>query len=291
MPSGTYVVDVFGSVEGGGNPAPVVIDASGMTDLEMQQVAASHGHESAFVLPPPPGSDCALALRFWVPRHEMSMCGHATVGAVWLLHHLGLLSEPVVSVSTESGIVRARSSHDGEGTRVTEISQPRGRVEPVPDELVREIYDVLGVEPDQRADLPVQNAATSRVKTLVPVDGVEVLDRLEPDFERIADLCDRAGSTGLYPWAVADRDAQVFDARQFPQASGYPEDAATGIAAAALAFGLLEHGLVTPDRRIRIRQGRAMGSPSEIRVELEPGPDGCCWLGGAVRLSSGPDVG
>ena len=76
----------------------------------------------------------------------------------------------------------------------------------------------------------------------------------------------RIGSTGLYPYAIFDRDAQIFDARQFPRSSGYPEDAATGIAAAALSFGLLANGIVEASaRRITIRQGRAMQRPSEIR--------------------------
>jgi predicted PhzF superfamily epimerase YddE/YHI9 len=87
----------------------------------------------------------------------------------------------------------------------------------------------------------------------------------------------------LYPYAPSDPDEQVFDARQFPRSSGYPEDAATGIAAAALAFGLLKDGLVeqSPTRVIRVRQGRAMGRPSEIvlRFSDEYG----LWLGGQVR--------
>jgi PhzF family phenazine biosynthesis protein len=54
-----------------------------MSDLETQQIAQTYGHESGFVLPPL-GSGCDFEFRFWVPNHEMVMCGHATVGAVWL---------------------------------------------------------------------------------------------------------------------------------------------------------------------------------------------------------------
>jgi predicted PhzF superfamily epimerase YddE/YHI9 len=79
-----------------------------------------------------------------------------------------------------------------------------------------------------------------------------------------------------------------FEARQFPKSSGYPEDAATGIAAAALAFGLLGNGLVARDsERITIMQGRAMGALSEIRVRLgfaDSRPVGCL-LGGSVALA------
>jgi PhzF family phenazine biosynthesis protein len=136
--------------------------------------------------------------------------------------------------------------------------------------------------------LPIRNAWTSRVKTLIPLKSTAILNALQPDFARMESLCERIGSTGLYPFAVSDPQAQIFEARQFPKSSGYPEDAATGIAAAALAFGLLEDGLIVAGNRpILVRQGRAMGRPSEIRVRFRTGEDGAvcgCWLGGAVRF-------
>ena len=52
-----------------------------------------------------------------------------------------------------------------------------------------------------------------------------------------------------------------FEARQFPRSSGYNEDAATGITASALAFGLLENGLVGKGEEeeekgmVKVRQG------------------------------------
>lgn len=35
---------VFAAGPGGGNPAPIVLDAAGMTDAEMQAVAREYGH-------------------------------------------------------------------------------------------------------------------------------------------------------------------------------------------------------------------------------------------------------
>lgn len=286
------LVSVFATGPHGGNPAPIVIDAAGMSDAGMQQVARSFGHESGFVLPPPPGSDCDFEFRFWVPNHEMSMCGHATVGALWLLDRLGKLPGDHLSIWTKSGRVDARIRNRTEHGAAVEISQPAGSVEPLPDadKSRGDITEILGIRADDLASLPIQNASTSRVKTLVPLNSVSVLDRLSPDFARIEELCSRIGSTGLYPYAVFDKDAQIVDARQFPRSSGYPEDAATGIAASALSFGLLSNGIVeASERQITIRQGRAMQRPSEIlvRFRLDDGrPDGC-WLGGAVRLEEG----
>lgn len=283
------LVSVFAAGPNGGNPAPIVVDADGMSDADMQQVARSYGHESGFVFPPPPGSDCDFEFRFWVPNHEMSMCGHATVGALWLLDRLGKLPGDDVAIWTKSGRVDARIGKRTAHGAAVEISQPAGSVEPLADaEKSRaDIFEILGIRVDDLASAPIQNASTSRVKTLIPLNSVAVLDQLSPDFTRMEELCGRIGSTGLYPYAVFDADAQIVDARQFPRSSGYPEDAATGIAASALAFGLLSNGMVeASERQIIIRQGRAMQRPSEIfvRFRLRDGrPDGC-WLGGAVRL-------
>jgi PhzF family phenazine biosynthesis protein len=107
-------VVVFADGPGGGNPAPIVLDARGWSDAEMQQAARDSGHENAFVVDAA-DTGCALALRFWVPNHEMSMCGHATVGTVWLMNQRALLPAPAspgadreLRVHTASGVVRAR---------------------------------------------------------------------------------------------------------------------------------------------------------------------------------------
>jgi PhzF family phenazine biosynthesis protein len=280
-------VSVFAAGPQGGNPAPIVIDAAGMSDADMQQVARDYGHESGFVLPPPPGSDCDFEFRFWVPNHEMSMCGHATVGATWLLQQLGKLPRDRISILTKSGRVHARVVTSGDDYSI-EVSQPLGIVAPLPHaaQSTHDILEVLGIGADALAPFPIQNARTSRIKTLIPLTSVAILDGLRPDFSRIEALCARIDSTGLYPYAVSDQSAQVIDARQFPASSGYPEDAATGIAASALSFGLLANGMVEATARpVTIRQGRAMQRPSEIklRFSLNDGkPDGC-WLGGAVQ--------
>ena len=298
--SSRYKVDfvsVFAAGASGGNPAPIVVDAAGMSDTEMQEVAQRYGHESGFVFPAPAGSGCDYEFRFWVPNHEMSMCGHATVGAVWLLHQTGCLLRDRLLIQTRSGQVRVRIARDPAGSAAVEISQPVGRIEPLlhaplsGNDIHGEIFDALGITGAQLAPHPIQNACTSRVKTLIPIASPADLDALQPRFERIEALCERIGSTGLYPYATFDASRQIFDARQFPRASGYPEDAATGIAASALSFGLLANGMVEASTRtITIRQGRAMKRPSQISVRfsfdsgLEHGRVDGCWLGGPVQF-------
>jgi PhzF family phenazine biosynthesis protein len=273
---------VFVHAPGGGNPVPLVADARGMNPFEMQQVAALHGHESAFVLPAA-NAHADWRLRFFVPQHEMEMCGHATVGTLWALRQWGRWRTPDACIETLSGPVDAQ--WDAARQRVW-ISQPTVRCAALSPSQREQVAAALGLA---SAEVPMINARTSRTKTLVRLRNVEALQRLRPAFATIAAVCEATGSTGLYPYAMAGGDT-VF-ARQFPRASGYPEDAATGIAAAALwghlvSTGELPIGTPVQPALCTVRQGDAMGRPSAI--ELRPRFDdagrlGGCWLGGRVE--------
>jgi len=286
------VVNVFTSSSGGGNPAPIVIQADGLAEAEMLAIAKSYGHESGFVFAPDHADLNDFHFRFFVPRHEMSMCGHATIGALWLLARHGKLSANRLSIQTMSGTVMACLEQRPDGSTAIEISQPSGTVAAIPHPQLRDdILHAMGLRADDALDLPFLNASTSRVKTLIPLKSPAVLDAARPDSAAIEKLCEEIGSTGLYPFAVDANRSRTFDARQFPKSSGYPEDAATGIAAAALTFGLLHYGMIALDATpVLIHQGRAMGQPSDIFVrfdlasELSSQPVGC-FVGGTVALA------
>jgi PhzF family phenazine biosynthesis protein len=287
------LVNVFAVGEGGGNPTPIVLDASGYDEAGMLALTRRYGLESTFVVPPTDPSAADYRFRFFVPRQEMNMCGHATVGTLWLLRRVGRLRGVETRVETGSGTVRGFVREAGTAAEYVEITQPAGRVEAVTDRAARRaLLEVLGLDESALAPRPIQNAVTSRMKSLVPLRSVELLDSLRPDFARMEEVCERLHSTGLYPYAAHSPSERIYDARQFPKASGFPEDVATGVAATALLFGLLACGEIPcDDRRLTVRQGRAMGRPSEIfvRFDLPPGaarPAGC-FLGGRARPAGG----
>lgn len=283
---------VFVNGMNGGNPVPLVRHAEGMHAQDMQAVAQRHGHESAFVFAS--GTpDADWTLRFFVPRHEMEMCGHATVGALWALRAWGEWTAPTARVLTRSGPVDA--FWDTARQRVW-ISQPAVVQSPLATELAARVHDVL--DPQRRAHwhAGVVNARTSRTKTLARLASVAALDALAPRLDQVEATCAAADSTGLYPYALVDgtAGAPVVAARQFPRASGYPEDAATGIAAAALwghlaSAGELPLGTPTAPVTTTVLQGVAMGCPSAIALQARFDADGRpagCWLGGQVVWST-----
>jgi PhzF family phenazine biosynthesis protein len=292
--SDAVLINVFASPEGGGSSTPVVLDASGYDEAGMLELTRRHGHESIFVLPPTNPGEADFRFRFFVPRQEVNMCGHATVGTIWLLHKVGKLRGTQAGIETLSGLVHGFVRDVGMPGEYAEITQPAGHTEEVTSrEAKQAILDVLRITEADLSPLPIYNAATSRMKTLVPVRNSEILDALKPDFSRMESLCTSLRCTGLYPFAVHSLADRVFDARQFPKASGFPEDVATGVAATALAFGLVAYGLISCDgKRLTVRQGRAMGRPSEIFVRFDlqgigSQPRGC-FLGGRSVLTAGP---
>src|SRR5882757_7959913 len=61
----------------GGNPAGVVLDATGADEAAMSATAAEVGYsETAFVVPRDDGS---VDVRYFSPLVEVPFCGHATV--------------------------------------------------------------------------------------------------------------------------------------------------------------------------------------------------------------------
>lgn len=286
-------VDVFIGGPGGGNPVPLVADAAALPVEAMQAMARATGHESAFVLPPT-GADADWRLRFFVPQHEMEMCGHATVGSLWAMRQWGRWTAPSARIETLSGMVDAEWD---DAARCVWVSQPAVQTQALAGDAIQRIAEVLRIP--AASMLSITNASTSRVKTLVRMPDVAALQALQPDFAAMQALCDTIASTGLYPYALDDGEASgspVIAARQFPRSSGYPEDAATGIAAAALWGHLAATGMVpvgTPGTPVAstVHQGQAMGRPSAITVRARfdsTGRIAGCWLSGHVAWSEQP---
>jgi PhzF family phenazine biosynthesis protein len=126
-----------------------------------------------------------------------------------------------------------------------------------PVDAADELAAALGCGAEQI--VAARSVSVSRAKLMVDVVG---LHRLRPDPDAVRQVCERLGVTGLYPF-MTDAGGWVF-ARQFPRDSGYPEDPATGLAAAGLACLLATRENADGRHTYAIRQGQDMGRPSLI---------------------------
>ena len=277
---------VFPSGTRGGNPCPLVTDARELTAGQMRAMAAHYGHESAFVTNV---SGSTVTLRYFVPRHEMRMCVHATIAAVTALASAGILTGGQASISTASGEHRVTwNGNDQPEVTVAQLPPWFGPHAAVHAELTT----ALGLPPGSISPAAaIQPVSVSRAKLIVPVRDAAAVHAARPDYPALWELCSRLDTTGAYVFAYhPDGAPGHLVARQFPVDAGYPEDPATGVAAAALAAYLA--GQRRPARpswtRIAIDQGDAMGQPSRLHAAALAGPDGVTRpsvTGRAIRAS------
>jgi trans-2,3-dihydro-3-hydroxyanthranilate isomerase len=267
----------FADGPGGGNPCPVVRGAEDWSDAQMQAAAAAFGHETAFVLAPREAG-AVVRLRYFVPRHEMEMCVHATVAASVLL---GL--EDGAGVETPLGVRRV--ARDGAHVLVEQFAPTFGPV----------VEDVAALAAALRIDAgalgPAQPVSTSRAKLMVSLGDEAAVDALAPDVDALWTLCDDLKVTGLYAFTVPAAGGVDAAARQFPVRAGYDEDPATGVAACALG-AYLARDAADGLHRFAVAQGRAMGRPSRIAVEVvaEGGSVVATAVGGGAEVLGAPEA-
>jgi PhzF family phenazine biosynthesis protein len=255
----------------GGNPAGVVLDASGLGDAEMQRIAADVGYsETAFVTR---ADGDALDVRYFSPLAEVPFCGHATIatGVAWSER----FGPGTLELTTRSGLVRLEVS-DGEAALVS--VEPR--VEPL-DDLEELLASLRWSADDLDEALPPRVAYAGAWHPVIAASSLDRLAGLEYDFERLGALmAAREWTTIQLVHRLGERE---FRARNPFPPGGVVEDPATGAAAAAFGGYLRELGLVDVPASVVIRQGIEIGRPSVLRVDIgERG--GIRVSGGAVPI-------
>jgi PhzF family phenazine biosynthesis protein len=221
------IIDAFTDRPFAGNPAAVcLLDGPAWPDETwMQQVAAEMNlSETAFAYPLADGGDADWALRWFTPRVETNLCGHATLATAHALRSDGLAGGPV-RFTTRSGILRADARGDGEIT----LDFPAAPAEPIP--APEGLADALGTPPRE-------TLGTGALGDVLAVFADEATVRgLVPDLAAIARIARRDGIRGVTATSrAADRGAGYdFVSRFFAPADGIPEDPVTGSAHTALA--------------------------------------------------------
>ena len=119
MRSVPYVtVDVFTRERFGGNPLAVVTDGRGLTDDEMQALAAEFNYsETTFVLPPDDPAHTAR-VRIFNRTYEMPFAGHPNVGTAFVLAGMGRDRAGVLVFEEQAGIVEVQVERDAASTVV-----------------------------------------------------------------------------------------------------------------------------------------------------------------------------
>jgi predicted PhzF superfamily epimerase YddE/YHI9 len=155
-------------------------------------------------------------------------------------------------------------SREGDDYFVKLAPQPAPEV----DMSAEQVAELLGAPGLALASSP-RAASIGSPKLLIEVADTATLYGLAPDLAGIAAWSRQHGVNGFYVWCRLD--AGTLEGRNVNHLDPKLEDAATGVAAGALALALGQDVLV--------RQGRAVGQDCLIRARIE---DGAILVGGAA---------
>ncbi|MCX5114475.1 PhzF family phenazine biosynthesis protein [Streptomyces sp. NBC_00378] len=265
----------------GGNPAGVVLDASGLDDAAMLAVAAELGYsESAFLTgrgepadnepsegePVGTGAPGAreYAIRYFSPKAEVPFCGHATVATALALAERDGPGDLVFD--TRAGTVPVTVTREGAELRATLTSVEPDVMDIAPDDLAEALAALDWPAADLDPSLPPRIAFAGARHLVLAAATRERLADLSYDFARLEALMHRLDLTTLQlVWRAAP---DVFHVRDPFPVGGVVEDPATGAAAAAFGAYLRDRGLVPEAAVLTLHQGEDMGRPGTLTVEL-----------------------
>lgn len=277
QPIGYMQVDVFTEVPFAGNPAGVVAHADGLGERRMQAIAAELGlPQTAFIQKATePGAD--FHLRFFTPRVEVDLCGHATIAAFHVLCETGVIplgaSTAQLTQQTAAGLLGVEVHREADGgvgrILMTQATPSYGDPTAAPDVVAA----ALNVDVDE-LDLDkceIGMVSTAHMEILVPVKRLSVLRSLRPNLAAVEDLCQSEGAFAVHAFSFETESRfSLLHARNFAPAAGIAEEPASGVGNGALGAYLVTKKLVrgTSPVMIVIEQGHSLERPSEILVEL-----------------------
>ncbi len=209
-----FHVDAFTDRPFAGNPAAVCLLAGEKPDVWMQQVAAEMNlSETAFIM----NQDGGFRLRWFTPKVEVDLCGHATLASAHVLWQEGKARpDEMIHFQTRSGVLKAARSQEA-----IELDFPLTPEEPtVPPPGLAE---ALGID--------FQYVGKGRFDYLVEVDSEAALRKLAPNFRLLYALPVR----GLSVTSRSSRPEFDFVSRFSAPGAGIDEDPVTGSAHCCLA--------------------------------------------------------
>ena len=268
-------VDVFTDRPFGGNQLAVFTDARGLSDAQMQSLAAEMNYsETTFVLPPDdPANDARV--RIFHRTAEMPFAGHPNVGTACVLARHGRDRNGVLRFEQMAGLVEIAVERDAAGAvtgAVIAAPQALSLGIELPVDGIAAAAGVAASDIVTSGHKPVQ--ASLGVKFVLVQVAPAALAGATPDIAAFRKLesenPELQGRLSLFLYA---RDGNAIRARMFAPLAGTWEDPATGSASATLGALLLslDGG---DEAAYSITQGVEMGRPSLLNVTSRRAADG-----------------
>jgi len=273
-PYQVFQVDAFTNEKFTGNPAGVVSNADGLTDIQMQNIAKElNNSETAFILSPTAG-DHEVWLRYFTPKTEVPICGHATIAAHFVRARMLDLPSCTFNHKTGAGVLpitieKLEKNH--------QITMTQGDIEidpPLARASVQSIITALGLTgSDINPTCPIQIVSTGHSKVIIGIKSRATLNRLSPDWSKLTRLSKKIGCNGYFVFTFDSPDSKILTwGRMFAPAIGINEDPVTGNANGPLGAYMVHHNLVAHNNFLfsfKGGQGEAMKRPGTVNVKVD----------------------
>ena len=273
-----FIVDAFTDQPFSGNPAGVVLLDSQtfpQEDLMLKIAAELRYSETAFIRR---HSANEFTIRYFTPKAEVELCGHATIASFFLLHQKGLAQGQCLC-HTRAGDLNIEA-----GKKVMmQMAKPR-IVATISD--TEEIYNAIGLPHSLNSKLstlnfPVQVVYAGLPDIMLPLPDVDTLQSLQPDMQAITAITKRYEAVSIHPFAFSS-DGFTAHVRDFAPQYGVPEESATGTANASLTYYLQQCGHLAAEAECAFIQGEMMGRPSVVATRIHA--DGNIFVGGTAAV-------
>lgn len=276
-----YITNAFTTNPFEGNPAGVVLNADEIEKEKMQKIAAEiKASETAFVME----SDKAdYKIRFFSPKKEVSLCGHATIASFHTMMEEGIIRGKKFMVETMAGIINVYFMHN----LIFMEQRPAVFRET---EVEREIIaKALGIKEEEIAEYPIEGVSTGLFSLKVPINDLRAMEKMQPDFEKIKKVCSETSTGAIFAFTFETVEPQCYvHARCFAPLYGVNEDPVTGTANGALGVYLKKHKLLERNP-YRAEQGIEMGRKGIVMVDVGEkvriGGEACIVISGKIEIS------
>ena len=204
-----YQVDAFTDKIFSGNPAGVCVLENTRDNEWMQNVAKEMNlSETAFLVRQKRGFN----LRWFTPKREVDLCGHATLASAHILWETRQAEEgEKLEFFTKSGLLTAEKS--GEIIELNFPAEEDKQAKPP-----KELIDGLKFKP--------KYVGKNRMDYIVEADCEEIVKNLEPNMNALKKVKTR----GVIVTAISSSPEYDFVSRFFAPAYGIDEDPVTGSA-------------------------------------------------------------
>lgn len=240
-----YVVDAFTDRPFAGNPAGVCPLSEPAEAGWMQRVAAEFNLSETAFPRPIDGPDADFELRWFTPKTEVALCGHATLGAAHVLFETGAVPEdrPIRFRTLRSGVLTVR--REGDLLAMDFPAVPPEKADPPAG-----LAEALGVS-------PVWTGRNAQNDILAVLPDAEAVRALDPDQAALG----RIDARGIC--VTAPDSGYDFVSRFFGPRVGVAEDPVTGSA----------HCMLTPYWAERLARTEMVGYQAsarggEVRVSM-----------------------